>query len=324
MAMSALRLLERLRERSLLKISLGLLGLLGLLALISLISGCEPQTSGLPGGSAQREIRLPVVAEEQSDTMISTQCLMFDREGALWSTSGDAHRSLLVRLTRGDEMDAARPESALVESTFVESVVIEGLFAEGCVEYGDSIMVLTWRDRVALLFDRETLTLSETLSLPHEGWGVTRAALSSAPRELERSSEVSEASDVYVYSDGSSALRWFDPRRSVAERAISAELTTYVRDQDDRPVYQLNELECFGDHLLANHYPSDRVAVIDPISSRVVLWLNLSTLRAREPLESRELNGIAYEPASDLVWFTGKGWSRRYAVDAQVLRARLE
>ena len=260
---------------------------------VILLSACDhTETTEV---SRSTEVTLEVVGTEPSDPAVSTQCLMFDLEGALWMTSGDYERSSLIK--------AARPPSVEARST-----LIENLFAEGCAAYNERVFVLTWRARILLSFERETLTPLDSLPLPHEGWGLTRADAGGL---------------VYVYSDGSSSLRWFDPELSISSGSLKVTRVASVQD-GERPVYQLNELEWFEGYLLANHYPHDRIAVIDLESARVRLWIELSRLRELEPRRARELNGIAYERRTDRIWVTGKNWSRRYALDAERLRALLK
>ena len=183
--------------------------------------------------------------------------------------------------------------------------VIEGRFAEGCAPAQGLMWVLTWRERELMLFDLDTLELRGVLGLPSEGWGLAHTP------------------DRLIYSDGSSELRWIDPEQTLSEQRLIITRSAQVRERSGELIYQLNELEWFEGYLLANIYLREEIAVISLTDARVALWVDLSALRALEPPEARELNGIAYDAQSDLIWVTGKGWSGRYALDAQALRAQI-
>jgi glutaminyl-peptide cyclotransferase len=111
-------------------------------------------------------------------------------------------------------------------------------------------------------------------------------------------------------SDGqpSGQLRYLDP-------GTLKELSRMtVRDQG-RPVAMLNELEFVRGEIFANIYQTDRVARIDPASGRVVGWIDLSgLLSAAERRDTDVLNGIAYDPAGDRLFVTGKLWPRLFEV----------
>ena len=47
------------------------------------------------------------------------------------------------------------------------------LFGEGITVLDNRVVQLTWRNRRALVYDRETLELVDEFRLPGEGWGLT-------------------------------------------------------------------------------------------------------------------------------------------------------
>ncbi len=66
-------------------------------------------------------------------------------------------------------------------------------FGEGLTIVGSTLIQLTWKSRVALLYHKDTLELEKTLYYPYEGWGVTY-----------------DGSHLIV-SDGSNLLRFLNP-----------------------------------------------------------------------------------------------------------------
>ena len=251
------------------------------------MSACDP-TTPTRDHSALPTLNVSVNDTAESDPDISTQCLTFDREGALWFTSGSETRSALAK--RSDDQVWSRWP-------------IDGYFAEGCAVFEREVLILTWRARKALIFDRERETIIDSFPLSTEGWGLAHS------------------SDGLVYSDGSSSLRWLElsPRDP---RSLSVVREATVRAAGE-PVYQLNELEWFDGLLLAHLYPSDLIAIIEPERAEVIARLDLSALRSREPSSSRELNGVAYDLKTDTLWVTGKQWSHLYSLNVDELRAQL-
>ena len=77
------------------------------------------------------------------------------------------------------------------------------------------------------------------------------------------------------------------------------------------PVRNLNELEWVRGEIWANIWTTDRIARIDPTSGEVLAYLDLSGLLPADVRRTRQvdvLNGIAYDPAGDRVFVTGKWW----------------
>jgi glutamine cyclotransferase len=139
----------------------------------------------------------------------------------------------------------------------------------------------------AIALDPEDFGELAVHPLAHEGWGLAYDG-----RRL-------------IASDGSATLHFLDPQ----DLHETGELL--VRD-GDRPIAELNELEFARGKLFANVWHSDRIAVIDLASGRVLHWLDLSALYQRLPKapdwDSREnvLNGIDYDRRNGHFYVTGK------------------
>lgn len=110
-----------------------------------------------------------------------TQGLLAE-SGTVWESTGLYGQSELRRYRLG----ASEPDAS--------ARLPAGLFGEGICRSGDHIWQLTWRERVALRWDADTLTLAETVPYNREGWGICHAG------------------GCILTSDGSSELIRRDPR----------------------------------------------------------------------------------------------------------------
>lgn len=158
-------------------------------------------------------------------------------------------------------------------------------FAEGLTNWGNTLIQLTWRSQIAFVYDRATFRLLRTFHYDGEGWGLTQDGRS------------------LILSDGSAALRFFDPATFREVRRIT------VKDHGV-PVTQLNELECIHGEIYANVWHTDRIARISPATGQVLGWIDLSGLLPAYARTNGEavLNGIAYDAAHDRLLVTGKLW----------------
>ncbi|MEZ0339416.1 glutaminyl-peptide cyclotransferase [Mycobacterium sp. pV006] len=162
-------------------------------------------------------------------------------------------------------------------------------FAEGITVVGDRIWQLTYRDGVAVEWDRGGLTPLREVPIAGEGWGLcfdgTRL----------------------VRSDGSARLRFHDA-------ANFAETGGLDITRDGRPVTGLNELECVDGHVWANVWPTDTIVRIDVASGTVDLVVDAAGLRERGiPADAQVLNGIAHVEGDEFL-LTGKNWPTTFRV----------
>jgi glutamine cyclotransferase len=167
-------------------------------------------------------------------------------------------------------------------------------FAEGLTLWNDELIVLTWREQIAQVFDK-LLRPIRRLRYSGEGWGLTHDR------------------DHLIMSDGSAALTFRDPYSFTITRRIQ------VTD-DGESITQLNELEYVDGRIFANVWKSNRIAVIDPSDGSVHAWLDLSSLHDALPRgpfwDEAEfvLNGIAYDHDSRQLYVTGKCWPQMFVL----------
>ncbi|WP_058188114.1 glutaminyl-peptide cyclotransferase [Terracidiphilus gabretensis] len=172
-----------------------------------------------------------------------------------------------------------------------EQPVAKEYFAEGLATWGSTLVQLTWTSHVAFVYDRFSFRQLRTMSYPWEGWGLT-----SDGKEL-------------ILSDGTPDLHFLDP-------ATFHELRRVTVKDHGKPVQELNELEMVHGEIYANVWHSDRIARISPRTGAVLGWIDLAGLLPANLHSSPEavLNGIAYDPAHDRLFVTGKLWPRLYEI----------
>jgi len=251
--------------------------------------GPEPSsTSGGGGGAAQEPavVRTPVLGYEvleryPHDRRAYTQGLLIV-DGALYESTGRLGESSvrLVELETGEVLKRRAIEASL--------------FGEGLASVGGLLYQLTWKSGRALLFDRASLRpMSYGYSYPGEGWGLTTTP-----------------EGQLVMSDGTSTLRFLDPKGMTEQRRVT------VTDLG-RQVRNLNELEWIDGEVWANVWKRDRIARIDPETGQVKAWVDLRGLlgsaRVESPLED-VLNGIAYDSETGAIYVTGKRWPYLYKI----------
>lgn len=165
------------------------------------------------------------------------------------------------------------------------------LFGEGIAILGDRIYQLTWTSNVGFVYEKSTFKLLKKIYYQTEGWGLT----------------VFE--DKLVMSDGSNILYFINPESFTVISSIE------VFD-NEKQVDQLNELEVINGEIWANIYQTDMIARIDPETGKVLGYIDLSGILqdVDRDINSEVLNGIAWDPAGDRIFVTGKHWSKLFEI----------
>ena len=110
-----------------------------------------------------------------------------------------------------------------------------------------------------------------------------------------------------IRSDGTARLRFQSPDDLTETGGVDV-------TRDGRPITGLNELECVGDRVWANVWPTDQIVRIDPATGVVDLVVDASGLRARGiPPTAQVLNGIAHVTGDEFL-LTGKYWPTTFRV----------
>lgn len=163
-------------------------------------------------------------------------------------------------------------------------------FGEGLARVGDRLIQLTFRESVAYVYDQLRFSLLDSFSYAGEGWGLCH--------DGER----------LVMSNGGSNLFFRDPDTFEILEQVQVTL-------DGGPIDRLNELECVGRIVYANVWLTDTILRIDPATGIVLTEIDASgLLTPQEALQADVLNGIAFDPATEHFFLTGKFWPKVFEV----------
>jgi glutaminyl-peptide cyclotransferase len=165
-------------------------------------------------------------------------------------------------------------------------------FGEGLALVGPEVFQLTWQSGLALVYDTSTLSIQRTFNYEGEGWGLCFDG------------------QFLFMSNGSSLLFRRDPETFEVLQELRV-------TEDGFSVPRLNELECVGNEIYANLFQSTRIVRIDKITGEVggeLDGFHLATAARRPPLPDAVMNGIAYDPARDVFYLTGKLWQDLFEV----------
>jgi glutaminyl-peptide cyclotransferase len=240
-----------------------------------LLAGCAAAPA--PAAPTAPVLRPEVLAELPHDTTAFTQGLEMDG-GVLYEGTGLEGRSRLREL---DPTTGAVGRSVPLR---------DELFGEGVTVVGDRIWQLTWRNGVAVEWDRASLSPRREVQMAGEGWGLCFDG------------------SRLVRSDGSDRLRFHDPE-------TFAELGSVAVTFDGAPLTQINELECVDRQVWANVWQTDRIVRIDPADGRVTAVVDASGLLDPAKRAGADvLNGIAAVPGTDEFLVTGKLWPTMFRV----------
>ena len=220
-----------------------------------------------------------VVRSYPHDTQAFTEGLLY-RDGALYESTGLNGKSSIRKVD-------------LATGKVLQSKDIPPqYFGEGLTAWGDTLVGLTWQTQTGFVFDLKTFELKSQFAYPGEGWGLTHNG-----KEL-------------IMSDGSSTLRFLDPKTFLEVRRIKV-------TADGIAVDQLNELEVVEGEIYANIWHTNTIARIDPASGKITGWIDFGKLypQAGKGLNGENvMNGIAYDAEKKRLFVTGKLWPNIYEV----------
>jgi glutaminyl-peptide cyclotransferase len=224
------------------------------------------------------KLTVEVVDRFPHDPAAFTQGLLF-YGGDLYESTGQVGRSEIRRVRLRD--------GKVLKSTALPS----NMFGEGMTRWRGDLISITWRNATGFRWDVKSLKQKQRFSYPGEGWGLT-----------------DDGTSLYM-SDGTAEIRVLDPVTFAEQRRIPVTIA-------GRPLRQLNELEWIKGSLYANVWYTSSIVQIDPATGHVIAVINLARLTKEVGAKGDDdvLNGIAYDPARDLLLVTGKNWPTVFAV----------
>jgi glutamine cyclotransferase len=236
----------------------------------------------VPFDTTTPRVSAHVIRSWPHDTAAYTQGLAIYRRHLLESTG---------RLALSDVREVDMPTGAVRHRAALPATE----FGEGIAVVGDHLYQLTWQGGRGHVYNASTLTPIDSFTYAGEGWGLA-----------------TDGRMLYM-SDGTSRIRVLDPNGFHVPRTIQ------VREADSA-VWMLNELEWVRGELWANVYQTNFIARIDPVTGRVVGWIdlgNLLTAVQRQDVAKRGgvANGIAFDSVGNRLFLTGKLWPRLFEVD---------
>ncbi len=165
------------------------------------------------------------------------------------------------------------------------------LFGEGITLYQDRIFQVTWTSKVGFVYEKSTFRVINRIYYATQGWGLTTI------------------DDRIVMSDGTNVLYFFEPEMFTVVSRIE------VYD-NERKVDSLNELEYINGEIWANIWMTDLIARIDPVSGKVIAYIDLKGLlpQSERRADTDVLNGIAYDKEGNRIFVTGKRWPELYEI----------
>jgi glutamine cyclotransferase len=221
--------------------------------------------------------RYKVVKSYPHDKRAYTQGLVYD-EGYFYEGTGQQGQSTLRKV---------EAETGKV----ISQVNLDGsLFGEGVALLGDRIYQLTWTTKVGFVYDKKTLSQLNKIYYQTQGWGLTTM------------------DNKLVMSDGTNIIWFLD-----ADFNVLSSLEVW----DNKGIVDnLNELEMIDGELWANIWQTEHIARIDPLSGKVLGYVELANILPREDhsQETDVLNGIAWDAANKRLFVTGKYWPRLFEI----------
>ncbi|RKH16014.1 glutaminyl-peptide cyclotransferase [Corallococcus praedator] len=251
------------------------------LSLSLLCLGCAPAQRQTPDAGSSEAVPQRLVARivhtYPHDPTAFTQGLQF-HQGQLYESTGE----------KGDLRRISLEQTAPLWTQ-----ALPGVFPEGLASDGERLYQLTWQDETLFVWSGATPVQEKQVAYKGEGWG-----LCFWQGQLVR-------------SDGTSTLRFHDPKDFHVKSQVKVTL-------QGTPQEMLNELECAEDGVYANVWHANHVLKIDYATGHVLAVIDASALVQAERGRARGyeavLNGIALEPGTGRLFFTGKLWPDLFEV----------
>lgn len=262
--------------------------------IVIFISGCTENSSKTEvkkkefvSENTVPEINFTVAETLPHDTLSFTEGFLF-RDGILYESTGSPDNYPYTKSIFGPvDMKTGKidKKAELDRNTY---------FGEGILFIKDKIIQLTYKNQIAFIYDAKTFKKTGQFSYTNkEGWGLTTDGKS------------------IIMSDGTNTLTYLDPDTYKPIKTLSVSENGYAADY-------LNELEYINGFIYANVWTTNKIVKIDPASGKITGKLDLVSLlheaRTKYP-NATELNGIAFDAATNKIYVTGKLWPTIYRIE---------
>ncbi len=159
-------------------------------------------------------------------------------------------------------------------------------FGEGITILNDKVYQLTWQNGKCFVYDvNNFMGHVDEFTYSGDGWGLCNDG------------------KALIMSDGSERLTFRNPKDFSIQRVIEVY-------NNLGPIAALNELEYINGLIYANVYQQNFIVVIDPKTGKVVQQINANEVARISRGAGDVLNGIAFNPASNKTYITGKYWDK--------------
>ncbi len=175
-------------------------------------------------------------------------------------------------------------------------------FAEGLTVIGNTLYLLTWKEKTVLLFDKNTLEPTGSLSYQGEGWGLTHRTLVNESNQVDKRDQKEKSE--FIMSNGSNSLFFRDQDSFEVTHKITIDNLNFI-----------NELEYVNGVIWANRWYDDHLYGINE-NGCIIAKVDLQPLRKQAVTVNNKnvVNGIAYDATRQGLWVTGKFWSKRFLI----------
>ncbi len=212
------------------------------------------------------------------DANAFTEGLVFE-DGFLYESTGLYGNSSTLRRV---ELETGK--------TVQVHVLDSQFFGEGITIVNDTLIQLTWQAQKGFVYDKHSFNLLQEFSYSTEGWGLTYDG------------------SRLIMSDGTANLYFLDP--------VTFQKVGQVEVRDGNvSVTELNELEFVKGDVYANIWREEKIAIINPLTGLIKGWIDLTGIKNSTSQDSESVaNGIAYDPAGDRLFVTGKLWPHLFEI----------
>jgi glutamine cyclotransferase len=195
------------------------------------------------------------------------------------------------------------------------------IFAEGLTMIGKYLFMLTWKERIVLVYEAETLKLIDKYSIEtknNEGWGASTDGKHLIVSDGTEYITFYQIPSLPAVEDVSSLPVIKYDQHNLPQKSLAKVKEIRVYDTlSTRSVNQINELEYVNGFIFANIWYQDIVLQINPENGHIVERYDLSKIFPRKTRNSHAdcLNGIAYNEKEKSFLITGKFWSKYFHIN---------